>query len=127
MNPSTAQFTDTMQARPPASVTLAAVRPPGGDSEPAIAPGPSKIEIRDVNFSYGKFQALHGISLPLRDRRVTAFIGPSGCGKSTLLRIMNRIYQLYPDQTATGEVLLDGENVLAPGLDLNLLRAKIGM
>jgi phosphate transport system ATP-binding protein len=65
--------------------------------------------------------------LPLYDRRVTAFIGPSGCGKSTLLRILNRIYELYPNQTASGEVLVDGENILSPGLDLNLVRAKIGM
>jgi phosphate transport system ATP-binding protein len=87
----------------------------------------TKIEIRNINFYYGKFHALHDISLPLYDRRVTAFIGPSGCGKSTLLRILNRIYQLYPGQTATGEVLLDGANILAPGLDLNRLRSKVGM
>jgi phosphate transport system ATP-binding protein len=88
---------------------------------------PVKCEIRDVGFHYGKFQALKNVSLPLYDRRVTAFIGPSGCGKSTLLRILNRIYELYPGQTATGEVLVDGENILSPGLDLNLVRAKIGM
>src|SRR5204863_2676260 len=63
----------------------------------------------------------------LYDRRVTAFIGPSGCGKSTLLRILNRIYELYPGQVATGEVYLDGVDILAPGLDVNRLRAKIGM
>ena len=65
--------------------------------------------------------------VPLYDRKVTAFIGPSGCGKSTLLRILNRIYDLYPKQRATGEVLLDGKNILEPGIDLNLLRAKVGM
>jgi len=86
-----------------------------------------KAVIRNVDFFYDNFQALKDISLPLHDKRVTAFIGPSGCGKSTLLRIMNRIYELYPGQRATGEVLVDGENILAPGLDLNLLRAKIGM
>jgi phosphate transport system ATP-binding protein len=86
-----------------------------------------KVEIRNVGFRYGKFEALKDVSLPLRDRRVTAFIGPSGCGKSTLLRILNRIYELYPGQVATGEVLVDGANFLAPGLDLNLVRAKIGM
>jgi len=86
-----------------------------------------KAMIRNVDFFYDNFQALKNISLPLHDKRVTAFIGPSGCGKSTLLRILNRIYQLYPGQRATGEVLVDGENILAPGLDLNLLRAKIGM
>ena len=88
---------------------------------------PVKVQINDVGFYYGKFQALKNVSLTLRDRRVTAFIGPSGCGKSTLLRILNRIYELYPGQVATGEVLVDGENILAPGLDLNLVRAKIGM
>ena len=86
-----------------------------------------KAVIRNVNFFYDRFQALKNITLPLYDKHVTAFIGPSGCGKSTLLRIMNRMYELYPGQRATGEVLVDGENILAPGLDLNLLRAKIGM
>jgi phosphate transport system ATP-binding protein len=93
---------------------------------PAAMPQ-TKIDIRDVDFYYAKFQALHKVSLPLYDRRVTAFIGPSGCGKSTLLRILNRIYELYPNQVASGEVLLDGENILAPRLDINKLRAKIGM
>jgi phosphate transport system ATP-binding protein len=88
---------------------------------------PVKVQIRNVGFHYGKFQALKNISLSLYDRRVTAFIGPSGCGKSTLLRILNRIYELYPNQTASGEVLVDGVNILAPGLDLNLVRSKIGM
>jgi phosphate transport system ATP-binding protein len=86
-----------------------------------------KALIRNVNFFYNRFQALKNITLPLFDKHVTAFIGPSGCGKSTLLRILNRMYELYPGQRATGEVLVDGENILAPGLDLNLLRAKIGM
>jgi len=86
-----------------------------------------KISVRNVSFFYGQFEALKSISVPLYDRKVTAFIGPSGCGKSTLLRIMNRIYDLYPKQRATGEVLLDGKNILEPGIDLNLLRAKVGM
>lgn len=86
-----------------------------------------KVAIRDLNFYYGKNQALKSISLPLYDRMVTAFIGPSGCGKSTLLRTLNRMYDLYPGQHAEGEVLLDGENILAPKADLNLLRARIGM
>ena len=95
---------------------------------PAIAPTPAeKITIRDLRFYYKKFEALKGINLHLYDKRVTAFIGPSGCGKSTLLRVLNRIYQLYPDQRATGEVLVDGRNILDAGEDLNLLRAKIGM
>ena len=100
-------------------------------SEPDVADPASmprqKAVIRNVDFFYNRFQALKNINLPLHDKRVTAFIGPSGCGKSTLLRILNRIYELYPGQRATGEVLVDGENILEPGLDLNLLRAKIGM
>jgi phosphate transport system ATP-binding protein len=95
---------------------------------PVKAPAPpDKVVVRDLRFYYKSYEALKGISLGLRDKRVTAFIGPSGCGKSTLLRIFNRIYQLYPDQRATGEVLVDGRNILDPKLDLNLLRAKIGM
>ena len=86
-----------------------------------------KVLIRNVDFYYGAFKALKNITMPLHDKRVTAFIGPSGCGKSTLLRVLNRIYELYPGQRATGEVIVDGENILAPGLDLNLLRARIGM
>ena len=77
--------------------------------------------MRDLNFYYGNTKALKSISLPLYDRKVTAFIGPSGCGKSTLLRVLNRMYSLYPGQRAEGEVLLD------PRLDLNLLRSRIGM
>ncbi|HZK90753.1 MAG TPA: phosphate ABC transporter ATP-binding protein PstB [Stellaceae bacterium] len=92
-----------------------------------VSPFPVKVQIRNVGFHYGKFQALKNVSLPLYDRHVTAFIGPSGCGKSTLLRILNRIYELYPNQTASGEVLVDGIDILAPGLDLNLVRSKIGM
>jgi phosphate transport system ATP-binding protein len=86
-----------------------------------------RIDIRNLNFFYGKNRALKDISLPLYDRKVTAFIGPSGCGKSTLLRVLNRIYDLYPNQYAKGDVLFDGENILKPGQDLNLLRARIGM
>jgi phosphate transport system ATP-binding protein len=86
-----------------------------------------RIDVRNLSFYYGKYQALKNISLPLRDREVTAFIGPSGCGKSTLLRVLNRIYELYPDQRATGEVILDDVNILDGGQDLNLLRAKVGM
>ena len=87
-----------------------------------------KIAIRNLNFYYGAGKpALKNINLSLRTNEVTAFIGPSGCGKSTLLRVLNRMYELYPNQRAEGEVLLDGENILAPGLDLNLLRARVGM
>jgi phosphate transport system ATP-binding protein len=86
-----------------------------------------KVLIRNLDFFYGDYQALKNITMPLHDRRVTAFIGPSGCGKSTLLRILNRIYELYPGQRATGEVIVDGQNILSTGIDLNLLRARIGM
>ena len=81
-----------------------------------------KIAVRNLNFFYGSAKpSLKNINLSLRTNEVTAFIGPSGCGKSTLLRVLNRMYELYPNQRAEGEVLLDGENILAPGLDLNLL------
>ena len=86
-----------------------------------------KIAIRDLNFHYGSVQALKGINLSLKDRRVTALIGPSGCGKSTLIRVLNRMYGLYPDHRATGEVLIDGENILSPAIDVRRLRARIGM
>jgi phosphate transport system ATP-binding protein len=86
-----------------------------------------KILIRNLNFYYGDNKALKSVNVPLYDRKVTAFIGPSGCGKSTLLRILNRIYSLYPHQRAEGDVLLDGANILDPGQDLNLLRARVGM
>ena len=86
-----------------------------------------KMDIKDVSFFYNDSKALKNITLPLYDRRVTALIGPSGCGKSTLLRILNRIYELYPGQRAEGVITLDGENILDPKLDANLLRAKVGM
>src|SRR5664279_1681585 len=82
---------------------------------------------RDLNFYYGKYQALKSISLEVYKRHVTAFIGPSGCGKSTLLRTMNRMYDLYPEQRATGELLLDGHNILDRKVDANALRANVGM
>ena len=86
-----------------------------------------KLVVRDLNFYYGSERALRDINLTIPEKMVTAFIGPSGCGKSTLLRTFNRMYQLYPKQKATGEVLLDGENILESKQDLNMLRAKIGM
>ena len=86
-----------------------------------------KIRVKNLNFYYGKFQALKSINLDITERKVTAFIGPSGCGKSTLLRTFNRMYALYPNQEAKGEILLDGENILGPNQDLNRLRAKVGM
>jgi len=86
-----------------------------------------KISVRNLDFYYGDNRALKDISVSLFHGRVTAFIGPSGCGKSTLLRILNRMYDLYPHQRASGHVTLDGENILSPAQDLNLLRAKVGM
>jgi phosphate transport system ATP-binding protein len=88
---------------------------------------PSKISVKDLNFYYGGFHALKGINLEIPEQKVTAFIGPSGCGKSTLLRTFNRMYQLYPEQRAQGEVLLDGDNLLASKADAALIRAKVGM
>lgn len=88
---------------------------------------PIALQVRDLNFYYGKSHALHDISLNFPERSVTSMIGPSGCGKSTLLRVLNRMYDLYPGQKATGEVIFDGQNILATGVDLNVLRSRIGM
>jgi phosphate transport system ATP-binding protein len=87
----------------------------------------TKILVKDLNFYYGTYHALKKVSLPLYDRTVTSFIGPSGCGKSTLLRTLNRMYEIYPNQKATGEILLNGENALDHKQDVNKLRAKVGM
>jgi phosphate transport system ATP-binding protein len=86
-----------------------------------------RIDIQNLSFYYGATKALKNVSLPLYDKKVTAFIGPSGCGKSTLLRVLNRIYELYPKQRAEGKVLLDDEDILDGKQDINLLRARIGM
>ena len=94
------------------------------DIETVVNP---KIVIKDLNFYYGNFRALKDINLSIAEKMVTAFIGPSGCGKSTLLRTFNRMYQLYPKQKATGEIILDGANILDSKQDLNMLRAKVGM
>ena len=93
-------------------------------SEPLSEP---RIAMKGVNFFYGSNQALKGINLNLPDRQVTGMIGPSGCGKSTLLRVLNRMYDLYPGQRAEGEVMMDGENILSPDVDLNQLRSRVGM
>ncbi len=93
---------------------------------PAAALEKTKVDIRDLSFYYGASKSLKNITLPLMERKVTAFIGPSGCGKSTLLRAINRIYELYPNQRAEGEIVMDGENILK-AKDLNLPRARIGM
>jgi len=91
------------------------------------APAPARISIRNVSFYYGNNRALKDISLELPQQQVTGMIGPSGCGKSTLLRVLNRMYDLYPGQRAEGEVLLDGQNIIAPDVDVNRLRSRIGM
>ena len=85
------------------------------------------LELRNLNFFYGKFQGLRNVSLNIAEHKVTAFIGPSGCGKSTLLRTLNRMYSLYPGQRAEGTINFYGQNILDPKQDINLLRARIGM
>ena len=105
----------------------------GAVAGPALPPAAEsgtravKYDVRHLNFYYGNAQALKDISLTLEDRRITAFIGPSGCGKSTLLRVFNRMYALYPGHRATGDVRLDGEDVLAPTVDVAELRYRVGM
>ncbi|MDB5459265.1 MAG: phosphate transporter ATP-binding protein, partial [Caulobacteraceae bacterium] len=92
-----------------------------------IPEGTAKIDIRKLDFFYGKTKALHGLSTGISEKKITALIGPSGCGKSTLLRTLNRIYALYPGQRAEGEIMFDGRNILGPNEDLAALRARIGM
>lgn len=87
----------------------------------------TKISVNDLHFYYGNFHALKNINLKIAEKKVTAFIGPSGCGKSTLLRVFNRMYDLYPGMRAEGQIMLDGNNILAKNQDINLLRAKVGM
>ncbi len=95
-------------------------------TEPQAAPR-ARLSVRNVNFYYGKFHAIKNVSLDIAENQVTAFIGPSGCGKSTLLRVFNRMFELYPEQRAEGEVLLDGRNILGRDEDVSLLRARVGM
>ena len=94
-------------------------------NEPQIAN--PKLKVSGLNFYYGKFQAIKNVSMDIPANKVTAFIGPSGCGKSTLLRTFNRLYELYPDQRAEGEIRLDGDNILDKKQDITLLRSKVGM
>ena len=108
-----------MEANLTGGATAAAAR--------SAAPVPSKMSVRNLNFYYGKFHALKNVSLEIAEKRVTAFIGPSGCGKSTLLRVFNRMFELYPDQRAEGEVLMDGDDLIRSRQDVALIRAKIGM
>ena len=99
----------------------------GVEARSAAVINEPRIAIRNLDFYYGANRALKGIGLDLPDRQVTGMIGPSGCGKSTLLRVLNRMYDLYPGQRATGEVLVDGENIIDASVDLNALRARVGM
>jgi phosphate transport system ATP-binding protein len=96
------------------------------EKPPAPVPA-AKLTVRNLSFYYGSFHALKRVSLEIPEKRVTAFIGPSGCGKSTLLRTFNRMFELYPDQRAEGEILMGGENILTSKQDVSLLRAKVGM
>jgi phosphate transport system ATP-binding protein len=101
--------------------------PPAQAADAPPDTGPPKVEIRGLNFFYGSVQSLHNISMSLADRSISAFIGPSGCGKSTLLRVMNRMYGLYPNQRAEGEVLISGRDILGPTVDVAELRYRVGM
>ena len=97
------------------------------DRAAPVDAAPVKLAARNLDFHYGDFKALNSINLEIPEKQVTALIGPSGCGKSTLLRVFNRIYALYPKLRASGEVLLDGENILDPKYPMNRLRSKVGM
>ena len=99
----------------------------GLQANPANELNPARIAIRGLDFYYGSNRALKNIQLDFPARQVTGMIGPSGCGKSTLLRVLNRMYDLYPGQRATGEVMMDGQNIIDPGFDLNALRSRVGM
>jgi phosphate transport system ATP-binding protein len=122
MTPPSASMADpTAGTAPPASFGGIQARSAATLNETA------RIAIRDLDFFYGDNRALKKISFDLPERQVTGMIGPSGCGKSTLLRVLNRMYSLYPGQRAEGEVILDGENIIAADVDLNALRAKVGM
>ena len=102
--------------------------PGGGATVPDVEPHPTpKLQVRNLDFYYGSYHALKSITMDIPEKKVTAYIGPSGCGKSTLLRTFNRMYSLYPEQRAEGEIIMDGENLLTSKKDVSLIRAKIGM
>jgi phosphate transport system ATP-binding protein len=105
----------------------AAIRPEGRSAGSELAKPKPKIEVRDLQFYYGGFHALKDITLDVPERMVTAFIGPSGCGKSTMLRTFNKMYALYPEQRAEGQILMDGENLIDSKRDVSLIRARVGM
>jgi phosphate transport system ATP-binding protein len=96
-------------------------------TRPAVEETQAKVAVRNLDFFYGSNRALKGINLDFPERQVTGLIGPSGCGKSTLLRVLNRMYDLYPGQHATGEAMMDGRNIIGPDVDVNDLRSRIGM
>ena len=102
-------------------------RRPPPSMVPAAEAGPPKIEIRKLDFYYGAMKALRNVNMTLADRSIAAFIGPSGCGKSTLLRVLNRMYALYPNQRAVGEVSIGGQDILGPSVDVAQLRYRVGM
>jgi phosphate transport system ATP-binding protein len=108
-------------------MTSTAIAPAPDTSIARIEPSKVKLATENLDFFYGKTHSLKGVSIPFEKNAVTALIGPSGCGKSTLLRALNRMYALYPGQRATGRILMDGEDILRPGVNLSMLRAKIGM
>ena len=112
-------------AKPPKHLKMRA--PVSAAAEPARDTGPPKIEIRSLNFYYGELQSLRNINMSLADHSISAFIGPSGCGKSTLLRVLNRMYGLYPNQRAEGEVLIGGRDILGSAVDVAELRYRVGM
>jgi phosphate transport system ATP-binding protein len=111
-------------SKPPRHLKMHATARPSPEQ---AEPGPAKIEIDSLNFYYGKIQALFNVNLSLADHSISAFIGPSGCGKSTLLRVLNRMYALYPNQRAEGEVRIGGRDILAPAVDVAELRYRVGM
>jgi phosphate transport system ATP-binding protein len=112
-------------AKPPKHLKMRVPHPVAAEAVQDL--GPPKIEVRRLNFYYGAAQSLHDINMSLADRSISAFIGPSGCGKSTLLRVMNRMYALYPGQRAEGEVLIGGNDILGPAVDVAELRYRVGM
>jgi phosphate transport system ATP-binding protein len=118
MNMAESHITQNDQAQAP---TL------GADHAQPLAPIVPKIEVKNLNFFYNKFHALKNVNMTIPEGKVTAFIGPSGCGKSTLLRTFNKMYALYPEQRAEGQIVIDGENLLETKQDISLLRARIGM
>jgi phosphate transport system ATP-binding protein len=116
-------------SRPELTIAARSRNPIGsaGRAHADISPHRTKISIKNLDFFYGATEALKGVTLDVPEKQVTGLIGPSGCAKTTLLRVLNRLYDMYPDERVTGEVLVDGKSILGPEVDLNLLRWRIGM